>query len=152
MKKKDDVKKNKDIKNEEAANNKKFTFVDVLIVVAIIAGLIFISIPIFTKQIEKSKEAVDLDNIRAAYAEVMSAALNDTAETHDEKFTNVKREGESGSFVWSVKVTLTQSVNGWQGPALDIGRLYISLGQPTAGGYCIVKYTEGDLNAKADFY
>ena len=37
--------------------------------------LVAISIPIFTTQLEKSRESVDLSNARAAYAEVMSAAL-----------------------------------------------------------------------------
>ena len=46
--------------------------------------LVAISIPIFTSQLEKSKEATDLANIRSAYAEVMSAALTDTAATHDD--------------------------------------------------------------------
>ena len=49
-----------------------FTLAELLIVVAIIAVLVAISIPIFTSQLEKSKEAVDAANLRAAYAEVMS--------------------------------------------------------------------------------
>lgn len=39
------------------------------------AVLVAISIPIFTSQLEKSREAVDAANIRAAYAEVASSAL-----------------------------------------------------------------------------
>ena len=35
-----------------------------------------ISIPIFTSQLEKSKEAVDAANLRAAYAEVMSDVVS----------------------------------------------------------------------------
>ncbi len=41
------------------------------------AVLVAISIPIFTSQLEKSREAVDLANIRAAYAECMTAHLTD---------------------------------------------------------------------------
>lgn len=41
------------------------------------AVLVAISIPIFTSQLEKSREAVDLANIRAAYAECASAVLTD---------------------------------------------------------------------------
>ena len=37
--------------------------------------MVAISIPIFTSQLEKSREAVDAANIRAAYAEVMAAAI-----------------------------------------------------------------------------
>ena len=57
-------------------NNKKgFTLAELLIVVAIIAVLVAIAIPIFTSQLEKSREATDASNIRAAYAEVASEAL-----------------------------------------------------------------------------
>lgn len=56
-------------------NKKGFTLAELLIVVAIIAVLVAISIPIFTSQLEKSREAVDAANIRAAYAEMMADAL-----------------------------------------------------------------------------
>ncbi len=57
-------------------NNKKgFTLAELLIVVAIIAVLVAIAIPVFTTQLEKSREATDLANIRSAYAELMSDYL-----------------------------------------------------------------------------
>ena len=56
-------------------NNKGFTLAELLIVVAIIAVLVAIAIPIFTNQLEKSRESVDAANIRSAYAEVVAAAL-----------------------------------------------------------------------------
>ncbi|MGN8700071.1 type IV pilin protein [Bacillota bacterium HCP3S3_F1_1] len=49
-------------------NKKGFTLAELLIVVAIIGVLVAISIPIFTSQLEKSREAVDLANLRSAYA------------------------------------------------------------------------------------
>ena len=48
--------------------NKGFTLMEMLIVVGIIAVLIAIAIPVFSTQMEKSREAVDLANIRSAYA------------------------------------------------------------------------------------
>ena len=56
-------------------NNKGFTLAELLIVVAIIAVLVAIAIPVFTTQLERSREATDLSNIRAAYAEAMSEYL-----------------------------------------------------------------------------
>lgn len=56
-------------------NKKGFTLAELLIVVAIIGVLVAVSIPIFTSQLEKSKEATDLANIRAAYAEAASEAI-----------------------------------------------------------------------------
>ena len=50
-------------------NNKRgFTLAELLIVVAIIAVLVAVSIPIFTSKLESSREAVDASNQRAAYA------------------------------------------------------------------------------------
>jgi prepilin-type N-terminal cleavage/methylation domain-containing protein len=57
-------------------NNKKgFTLAELLIVVAIIAVLVAIAIPIFTAQLEKSREATDASNIRSAYAEAMATII-----------------------------------------------------------------------------
>ena len=57
-------------------NNKKgFTLAELLIVVAIIAVLVAVAIPVFTTQLEKSKEATDLANLRTAYAEAVADAL-----------------------------------------------------------------------------
>ena len=58
-------------------NKKGFTLAELLVVVAIIGVLVAISIPIFTSQLEKSREAVDLANIRAAYAECTTSVLTD---------------------------------------------------------------------------
>ena len=57
-------------------NNKKgFTLAELLIVVAIIAVLTAIAIPVFTTQLEKSREATDMANVRSAYANVMADYL-----------------------------------------------------------------------------
>ena len=47
----------------------------------LMAVLVAISIPIFTSQLEKSREATDIANVRSAYAEVVTKYLeNPTAE------------------------------------------------------------------------
>ncbi len=56
-------------------NKKGFTLAELLIVVAIIAVLVAISIPIFNSQLEKSRDAVSIANIRTAYAEASTTAL-----------------------------------------------------------------------------
>ncbi len=58
-------------------NNKGFTLAELLIVVAIIAVLVAIAIPVFTAQLEKSREATDLANVRTAYAAVVTQYLSD---------------------------------------------------------------------------
>ena len=56
--------------------NKGFTLAELLIVVAIIAVLVAISIPIFTTKLERSREATDLANLRGAYAEQVANLLD----------------------------------------------------------------------------
>ena len=60
-------------------NNKKgFTLAELLIVVAIIAVLVAIAIPVFTGQLEKSKIATDKANVRSWYAEQVAGYLSDS--------------------------------------------------------------------------
>lgn len=70
-------------------NNKKgFTLMEMLIVVAIIAVLVAIAIPVFNGALTKSKEAADVANIRAAYADWQVAIITGeaTAPTSEEQF------------------------------------------------------------------
>ena len=55
-------------------NRSGFTLMEMLIVIALIAVLIAIAIPVFASQLEKSREATDLANVRAAYAQVSTEA------------------------------------------------------------------------------
>ena len=87
--------------------------------------LVAISIPIFTSQLEKSREATDAANIRSAYAAVEAAALmQDNAtdfaknNTKDATFTV---EGTEGSYVYKAEVTLLQAQDDWQSGVPDIG-------------------------------
>ena len=47
-------------------NNEGFTLVEILIVVAIIAALVAIAIPVISKQVEKANEAYDIATMRQA--------------------------------------------------------------------------------------
>ena len=51
-------------------NKKGFTLAELMVVVAIIGVLVAVSVPIFNSQLEKSREATDLANVRSAYAQV----------------------------------------------------------------------------------
>ena len=103
--------------------SKGFTLAELLIVVAIIAVLVAISIPIFTTQLEKSRESVDAANIRAAYAEVMNDAL-----------INADKPA-------SQEVALKQIQDGWQNTEIkDIGGVDVSSLAVTKGGTVVVSY------------
>lgn len=136
---------------------KGFTLAELLIVVAIIAVLVAIGIPIFTSQLEKSREAVDLSDVRSAYAEVMMAAITgDTTAyyTKDANQTIYKTSAETfngytvEAGAYSITVTpLKQKQPGWQtaepitigGVSSKAGVPYWN-GQPGLDGYCIVTY------------
>ena len=57
-------------------NKKGFTLAELMVVVAIIGVLVAVSVPIFNSQLEKSREATDLANVRSAYAQVMTEAIS----------------------------------------------------------------------------
>lgn len=63
-------------------NKKGFTLAELLIVVALIGVLVAISIPIFTSQLEKAREATDAANIRSQYAEVMAEAITEGSDVN----------------------------------------------------------------------
>lgn len=57
-------------------NEKGFTLMEMLIVVAIIAVLVAIAIPTFTSSLNRAKAATDAANIRAGYASVMMTVMD----------------------------------------------------------------------------
>ena len=57
-------------------NKRGFTLAELLIVVAIIAVLVAIAIPVFTTRLEQSRETTDIANLRSAYAAAQVAALS----------------------------------------------------------------------------
>ena len=93
-------------------NKKGFTLAELLVVVAIIGVLVAISIPIFTSQLEKAREATDLANIRSAYAECSAAVLTGA----EDKTNKVSYTAPSGTTPASASkdVILTQKQPDWQ--------------------------------------
>ena len=64
-------------------NEKGFTLMEMLIVVAIIAVLIAIAIPTFNASLNKARVATDKANIRSGYASVMADVLTNKYETNE---------------------------------------------------------------------
>ena len=71
-------------KENERSSERGFTMAELLVVVAIIAVLVAIAIPVFTTQLEKSREAVDLANVRSAYGVLRTSEINGTAPDGEE--------------------------------------------------------------------
>lgn len=121
-------------------NNKGFTLAELLIVVAIIAVLVAISIPIFTSQLEKAREATDAANLRAAYAEVMAASLTEASDV-----TGVTRSGDkAGVYVYTAEVAACQTKTGWDNTSItDIGGVAIgNVATCVKGESWLIVYTE----------
>ena len=110
-----------------------FTLMEMLIVIAIIAVLIAIAIPLFSSQLEKTREATDLTNVRSAYAQVSAEALLGNSEI-------------------TVTVDLTQKQADWQSlDPVNIGGIvhYKKQGDTdnwkgvaAPNGTCVVSYHE----------
>ena len=90
--------------NECLKKKRGFTLGELLIVVAIIAVLSAVAIPVFINQLEKSREATDLANVRSAYAAVMTNAINGTAG---------KQSVTNTGGLYSASVVLQQTKAGW---------------------------------------
>ena len=60
------------IKPYRRVNKKGFTLMEMLIVVAIIAILIAVAIPVFSAQLHKARVATDWTNLRSFYADIQT--------------------------------------------------------------------------------
>ncbi len=114
-------------------NKNGFTLMEMLIVIAIIAVLIAVAIPVFASQLEKAREATDLANVRSAYAQVSTEALLGDSEA-------------------TVTVNLKQKQADWQSvDPVNIGGIVHSKNQGDTdnwkgvaepNGTCVVSYKE----------
>lgn len=107
--------------------------------------MVAISIPIFTSQLEKSREATDAANIRAAYAEVMSDAVMGEAVTAETtgNVSILASSGTEGEFVYTAEIKLEQKQDGWQKTDIKtIGGVDVSGLGVGSGKIVVVKYEQ----------
>lgn len=91
---------------------------ELLIVIAIIVVLVAIAIPVFNAQLEKAREATDMANIRAAYAEVSVDLISNDASTatKDVAATQTKDAWQTKDDAETVKIggqDVAASTTGW---------------------------------------
>ena len=92
--------------------------------------LVAISIPIFTGQLEKAREATDAANIRAAYAAVSTDVLLDPQA--DDTANGITYDGTQKTY--TAKVTAVQTEDEWQTASLKDGKI---------GGQTVAAQTKG---------
>ena len=95
-------------------NNKGFTLAELLIVVAIIAVLVAISIPIFSSQLEKARDATSVANMRSAYAEAQVSFLTESDNG------NATYDSTAKTVTVDKVVIKTKEANEWSGQAADL--------------------------------
>lgn len=83
---------------KNSKDNKGFTLMELLIVVAIIVVLIAIMIPVISSKLDDARRAADAANVRAVYAQVLEVAATDPRETTDNVgYDNTSRTYYAGS-------------------------------------------------------
>ncbi len=85
---------------------------ELLIVVAIIAVLVAISIPIFNSQLEKAREGTDLANLRNAYAECSTAILTAPASVTGYYKTITLKQQNTDNWIIDVTDVAGQNLSG----------------------------------------
>ena len=114
-------------------NRKGFTLAELLIVVAIIAVLVAVAIPVFSAQLEKSREATDVANIRSAYAEVVTKYLEKPTTNSQTPTISVKAQQKQPGCQTSPAPVLTYQGNGAQ-VSFGLGSI---LGGTLPNGYTV---------------
>ena len=115
-------------------NRKGFTLAELLIVVAIIAVLVAVAIPVFSAQLEKSREATDVANIRSAYAEVVTKYLEKPTTNSQTPTISVKAQQRQPGCQTSPAPVLIYQGNGAQ-VSLSLGAILGGNTLPT--GYLV---------------
>ena len=100
-------------------NNKKgFTLMEMLIVVAIIAVLVAIAIPVLSGTLEKAREATDAANLRAAYAEVAVKVLEEEEISASDTTYKAVTDTTHGKGI-STTVEPCQTQENWQNTSIE---------------------------------
>lgn len=117
-----------------------FTMAELLIVVAIIAVLVAIAIPVFNSQLEKSREATDIANMRDAYAVITADLMAPDSNIANHNVENISYTAatldSNGNITTpaSAEVTLTQTIDEWQTASPSVAGQALTAADAAKGG------------------
>jgi type IV pilus assembly protein PilA len=127
-------------------NNKGFTLAELLIVVAIIAVLVAIAIPVFTTQLEKSRETTDMANLRSAYGAATVYGMTESV-ADSLMYYDPKTDGAIVSSPANTKLGQGTKADGKADTTqLAGGQIEYSTGTDAKGKDIAIQYSNGVVN------
>ena len=87
--------------------------------------LVAVSIPVFTSQLEKAREATDEANIRSIYAQLSADVLTENTSADADNCPtaasyNVSKDGSTGVVIGTATYEMTQKTNGLANGATSV--------------------------------
>lgn len=124
-------------------NNKGFSLVELIVVIAIMAVLVGVLAPTLIKNVEKSRESTDLQNldtIRGAVVttlsdETVAAKIPASSTTYELDTTNVQLSGSDAfttAFNAKIKDSLSKVGKLKSGNAVDAGHIFVEIDHNSA--------------------
>lgn len=127
---------------KKLTNKKGFTLMEMLVVIAIIAILVTILVPAISSSLRKAKEATDVANLRAAYAQYQLAMIDGRIGTTIAVNENSVRVEVRDPYMGDVEVAFEAPLNYGEGKCASIRHEGIGTGNEQL----VISYAPKEIN------